>query len=146
MTTAPEQRTATLTELVAQEIDAVRGRKRMSQAQLAKLMGKTPMWVSLRLRGRQPIDMNDLWIFARALGIGVHELLPSPEVVAGAADPSATVAYLPLTSRFAGEHARGAGDSTRPRTNRPVSGPPKSAPPAAVRTVFLSRTARLKRA
>lgn len=60
MTTAPERRTATLTELVAQEIDSVRGRKRMSQAQLAREMGKTPMWVSLRLRGMQPIDMNDL--------------------------------------------------------------------------------------
>lgn len=135
MTTAPEQRTATLTELVAQEIDAVRGRKRMSQAQLAKLMGKTPMWVSLRLRGRQPIDMNDLWIFAKALGVSVHQLLPSPEAVAAAADPSATVAYLSLTSRFPEQ-------STRPRDNRPVSGPPRTAPPAAGRTAYLSRTAR----
>ena len=139
MTTAPERRTATLTELVAQEIDAVRGRKRMSQAKLAKLMGKTPMWVSLRLRGRQPIDMNDLWLFAKALGVSVHQLLPSPEAVAGAADPSATVAYLPLTSRFTG-------GTIRPRDTRPVSGPPKAALPAATRTAFLSRTARVRRA
>lgn len=79
MTTTPEQRTATLSELVAQEIDSVRGRKRWSQAQLARAIGKTEMWVSLRLRGKQPIDMNDLALIARALEVGVHDLLPSPE-------------------------------------------------------------------
>lgn len=84
MTITPEGRTATLSELVAQEIDSVRGRRRMSQAQLARSMGKTPMWVSLRLRGLQPIDMNDLLLFARALEVGVHDLLPPPEVAAGA--------------------------------------------------------------
>jgi transcriptional regulator with XRE-family HTH domain len=139
MTTTPDRRSATLTELVAQEIDAVRGRRRMSQAQLARAMGKTPMWVSLRLRGRQPIDMNDLLKFARALDVGVHQLLPSPEVVAGATDESATVAYLALTSRFA-EH------TTRPRDNRPISGPPRSSPSDTIRTGYLSRTARRKRA
>lgn len=84
MTTTPERRTATLTELVAQEIDAARGRRRMSQAQLARAMGKTPMWVSLRLRGLQPIDVNDLALFARVLNVGVHELLPKPEEAASA--------------------------------------------------------------
>jgi transcriptional regulator with XRE-family HTH domain len=77
MTTAPERRTATLTELVAQEIDSVRGRRRMSQAQLARAMGKTPMWVSLRLRGIQAIDLNDLQLFARTLGVGVLDLMPA---------------------------------------------------------------------
>ncbi|GIE30118.1 hypothetical protein Ait01nite_031630 [Actinoplanes italicus] len=84
MTTTPERRTATLTELVAQEIDSVRGRKRMSQAQLARAMGKTPMWVSLRLRGLQAIDMNDLALFAQALDVGVHDLLPPREIAAAA--------------------------------------------------------------
>jgi transcriptional regulator with XRE-family HTH domain len=138
MTTTPERRTATLTELVAQEIDAVRGRRRMSQAQLARAMGKTPMWVSLRLRGRQPIDMNDLLLFAKALGVGVHQLLPPPEVVAGAAEASATVAYLPLAGRLP--------EQSRPRDNRPISGPPRTAPPRAGRTGYLSRGSRRRTA
>jgi transcriptional regulator with XRE-family HTH domain len=84
MTTTPERRTATLTELVAQEIDSVRGRKRMSQAQLARAMKKTPMWVSLRLRGMQAIDMNDLALFAQALEVSPLDLLPAREIVTAA--------------------------------------------------------------
>jgi transcriptional regulator with XRE-family HTH domain len=84
MTTTPERRTATLTELVAQEIDSIRGRKRMSQAQLARAMGKTPMWVSLRLRGLQAIDMNDLALFAQVLEVSPLDLLPAREIAAAA--------------------------------------------------------------
>lgn len=58
------------------------GRRRMTQAQLAREIGKTEMWMSLRLRGKQPIDMNDLALIARALDVGVHELLPAPEIAA----------------------------------------------------------------
>lgn len=139
MTTSPERRTATLTELVAQEIDAVRGRRRMSQAQLAKLMRKTPMWVSLRLRGRQPIDMNDLLLFARALDVGVHQLLPPAEVVAQAADPSATVAYLALASRFAEQ-------TVRPRDNRPSGGPSRGTPGTIGRTAYTPRAGKRRTA
>lgn len=136
MTTTPEERPATLTELVAREIDSVRGRKRVSQAQLARVMGKTPMWVSLRLRGIQPIDMNDLLKFAKALNVGVYDLLPSPEVVAQAADVSATVAYLALAERMSER-------VTRPRDNRPAGRP---AAAIAGRTGYLSRGARRKTA
>jgi transcriptional regulator with XRE-family HTH domain len=75
MDTAPERRTATLSELVAEEVRAYMGRKRMSQAQLARGVGKTEMWVSLRLRGRQAIDLNDLMAIADVLGIDASELL-----------------------------------------------------------------------
>ena len=134
MTTAPEQRTATLTQLVAVEIDKVRGGRRMSQAQLARAMGKTPMWVSLRLRGLQPIDMNDLFLFAKVLGVGVHQLLPPPEVVSQAADPSATVAYFALAERLT--------TTDRPRDNRPAGRPPSG----VGRTSYLSRSARRRSA
>jgi transcriptional regulator with XRE-family HTH domain len=139
MTTAPEQRTATLTQLVAVEIDKVRGGQRMSQAQLARAMGKTPMWVSLRLRGLQPIDMNDLFLFAKVLGVGVHQLLPPPEVVARAADVSATVAYLALTEQLI-EHPR------RPIDNRPKGRSSRADSTGVGRTTYLSRTARRKSA
>jgi transcriptional regulator with XRE-family HTH domain len=117
MTTTPERRPATLTELVAQEIDSIRGRKRMSQAQLARAIGKPPMWVSLRLRGMQPIDMNELLMFANALDVGVHDLLPAPAAVAAAAagDPKRR---LPQTDRSA---ALSGTNTTRARTTHPPS-------------------------
>jgi transcriptional regulator with XRE-family HTH domain len=85
METAPERRTATLSELVAEEVRAQMGRKRMSQAQLARGVGKTEMWVSLRLRGRQAIDLNDLMAIATVLGVDASELV-TPDVVAKAKD------------------------------------------------------------
>jgi transcriptional regulator with XRE-family HTH domain len=139
MTTPSEQRPATLTELVAQEIDSVRGRRRMSQAQLARTMGKTPMWVSLRLRGLQPIDMNDLLAFARALDVNVHQLLPSPEIVAEAAIPSATVAYLALAERLTGL-------TSRPSDNRPKGRSSRAGATGVGHTAYLSRGARRRTA
>jgi len=85
METAPERRTATLSELVAEEVRAQMGRKRMSQAQLARGVGKTEMWVSLRLRGKQAIDLNDLMAIATVLGVDASELV-TPDVVAKAKD------------------------------------------------------------
>lgn len=76
MTITPERRTATLSELVAEEIRALMGRRRVSQAQLARRIGKTEMWVSLRLRGKQPIDLNDLELVADALQATVFDLMP----------------------------------------------------------------------
>lgn len=137
--TQPSGRTATLTQLVADEIRVAMTRQRVSGRDLAKKLNVSPSWVSYRLSGRQPIDLNDLFRISKALGVSLHQLLPSPEVVAGASDPSATVAYLSLTSRFAETNVR-------PRDTRPISGPPKSAPPTGVRTAFLSRTARSRRA
>lgn len=124
MTTTPEGRTATLSELIAEEIGALLGRRRWSQAQLARAIGRTPMWVSLRLRGQQPFDVNDLVLIAGALGVGVHDLLPPPEVTARAARPSAIPRYLDMAVR-----------PDRPADNRP------SGKPAA----NISRTARLPR-
>jgi transcriptional regulator with XRE-family HTH domain len=81
MTTTPEQRAATFSELVAEEIDSVRGRRRMSQAQLAREIGKSEMWVSLRLRGRQEIGLNELALIAKALGVSVFQLMPPTDSV-----------------------------------------------------------------
>lgn len=114
MTTTPEQRTATLSELVAEEIRALMGRRRVSQAQLARGIGKTEMWVSLRLRGRQPIDLNDMMLIAGELGVGIHDLLPSPEVAARA---------RPLNV-----HSDGPGPYVRPTSPRPVTPRPASRP------------------
>lgn len=135
MTTTPERRTATLSELVAQEIDAIRGRRRMSQAQLARAMGKNPMWVSLRLRGVQPIDLNDMMAFARALDVEVHTLMPSPEEVARASvsvwNPSVTIwpTFTPLAPR---QRPPGRKDSRRPERGRRTGRLPRPDLPEAI--------------
>ena len=87
MTTTPVGRTATLSEQVAEEIRAWLGRRRMSQAQLSRAMGQSQMWVSDRLRGIQPIGLDDRQRFAAALDVEVHDLLPSREEAARAAVP-----------------------------------------------------------
>lgn len=137
MTTTPERRTATLSELVAEEIGAALGRRRWSQAQLARAIGKTQMWVSLRMRGIQPIDMNDLGLIANALEVGVHELMPSPEAAAGAA------VYRPIP-RWVGmtEQPPQIG---RPPDNRPSGRPLAGAGAGVGRTGYLDRGGRRRR-
>lgn len=138
MTTTPERRTATLSELVAEEIRALMGRRRMTQAQLARGIGKTEMWVSLRMRGRQPLDMNDLHLIAGALGVGVHELMPPPDVAAGAADPR-TMASYPMPS------SRMTQPASRPRDNRPNGHPGATIGGGPGRTTYLVRGNRRNR-
>lgn len=76
MTTTPE-RTATLTSLVAAEIRAWMGRLNVRQSELARRMGESDQWMSMRLKGRTPIDLNELQRIANALGIQAVELLPA---------------------------------------------------------------------
>jgi transcriptional regulator with XRE-family HTH domain len=136
--TQPNERPATLTELVADEIRVAMTRRRMSGRDLARKLDVSPSWISYRLSGRQPIDLNDMFRIAKALGVGVHELLPPPEVVAHAADSSATVAYLPLAERLA--------ITARPRDNRPPGRPSTPGSDGVGRTAYLSRSARRKTA
>ena len=70
--------TGTLSEAVAKEIRVLLVRRDMKQTDLADRMGVSEMWVSRRLRGAQPIDLNDLERFAEALNVEVTELLPVP--------------------------------------------------------------------
>ncbi len=85
MSITPEVSAKTLTQLVATEIRVQMARADVRQSQLAREINKTEQWLSVRLRGRQPIDLNDLSLIAGALGVGVHDLLPPPHVAAEAA-------------------------------------------------------------
>lgn len=76
MTTMPEAPAKTLTQLVALEIRLEMVRQDVLQSQLARKIGKTEQWLSVRLRGRQPIDLNDLALIAAGLGVAVGTLLP----------------------------------------------------------------------
>jgi transcriptional regulator with XRE-family HTH domain len=118
MTSLP---TPTLSDRVAEEIRAWMGRRRVTGATIAKELGVSAAWISYRLSGRQPIDLNDLAAIARVLDVPVADLLPADIRAAGAA------ASINRTS-------------TRPRDNRPatrrerrVTDPAPPVPPSAVR-------------
>lgn len=51
-------------------------RRDMKQTELAARLGVNEMWLSRRLRGAQPIDLNDLARIAEVLGVTAADLLP----------------------------------------------------------------------
>ncbi len=65
-----------LNAMVAEEIRALLARRRVKQSQLARHLGVSEQWVSVRLRGVQPIDLNDLARIAEFLGVYPADLLP----------------------------------------------------------------------
>lgn len=131
--TTPRQGAATLTALVAAEIRASMGRQGVRQSELARRLGESDQWLSMRLRGRTPLNINEILRIARALGVDLYQLLPSPEVVAQAADVSATVAYLAIAERVT--------ITDRPRDNRPKGRYPQTSSKGLARTTYLSRSA-----
>jgi transcriptional regulator with XRE-family HTH domain len=77
MTAVPTQ-PRKLSEQAAEEIRAWMGRRRVTGAMLARTLGVSTAWVSYRLSGKQPIDLNDLEAIATVLGVEVIDLLPKP--------------------------------------------------------------------
>lgn len=146
MTTTPE-RTATLTALVAAEIRAQMGRLNVKQAELARRMGENDTWVHARLKQGTPIDLNDLLRFARALGVGVHDLMPSAETA-----DSAALAPKGRTPRRRGREdgLDSVTSAYRIMADRPAFGgrPPDNRPsghPSATATTGVRRSALLPR-
>jgi hypothetical protein len=131
MTTTPE-RSATLTELVAAQIRSLLGYRDMKPAELARSIGENDQWVHVRLKGKVPLNVNDMHRIAGALGVGVHELLPPPDVAARAASPRANAHYFGVAERTSDQPVR----PSRPRDNRPVGRPGAAAPG---RTGYLPR-------
>jgi transcriptional regulator with XRE-family HTH domain len=76
MTTKPEDTAKTLTELVATEIRVAMARADMKPAELARAIGRTDQWLSVRLRGKQTITIGDLALIARALAVEARSLIP----------------------------------------------------------------------
>ncbi len=70
-----------LTELVASEIRAWMGREEITRRELARRLHTTHTWVTTRIRGEVPIDLNDLQRIAEALGVPWMELLPKTSPV-----------------------------------------------------------------
>lgn len=110
MSIEPQAPAKSLTQMVATQIKLQMVlADDIKQSQLARKIGKTEQWLSVRLRGVQPIDLNDLLLIAQGLGVGVHDLLPSPEAAAEATAPP------PATSiRLRGRGAREPNERSRP--------------------------------
>lgn len=127
MTTTPE-RTATLTSLVAAEIRAWMGRLDVRQSELARRMGETDQWMSMRLKGRTPLDLNELQRIAEALGVPVLDLLPRSVRAAGGVNLSLTPVVRSARATSAGTPLRRTASRpmvpTRRDSVRPVSGIP----------------------
>lgn len=137
MTTMPE-RTATLTELVAAQVRSLLGYRDMKSSELARRLGENDQWMHVRLKGKVPINLNDMHRIARVLDVGVHELLPPPDVAARATPPHRdTRRYLPLPVQPT--------PPVRPRDNRPIGRPVSGAPAGSARTSYLERPKRRRR-
>lgn len=67
----------TLRELTAGELRAQLARRRISASELARRIGWKQPYMARRIDGRVALDMDDLELIARALGVAVAQLLPA---------------------------------------------------------------------
>lgn len=121
MTMTPVGPAKTLTQLVATEIKVEMARQDLRQSQLARKLGVTEQWLSVRLRGKQPIDLNDLARIAAGLNVSVYTLLPDPGTEINNATAGYQAAATWLTTGLSGRT-----DGTPKRRSRgPGLGRPK---------------------
>ncbi len=126
--------TYTLSERVAEEIRAALARRRMSGRQLATNLGVSQTWMSSRLSGATPIDLNDLERIAAAMSVEVADLLPRPtegRTVITAGEPARTAAYA--TSGAPAHGKPNDRKATLSDRTRPNGGPTHSIPKQATR-------------
>ncbi len=117
MTALPvqQQRSAPLRVRMAEEVRALMARRRLSGVALAALINRSQSYVSRRLTGEVPFDMDDLEAIAAALGVKAADLVRTGDD--SAARPTLANVGLPVT---AGQPtATDVGLPTRPRDNRP---------------------------
>lgn len=132
MTTTPVGHAKTLTQLVARQIKIAMIDADMRQSTLARRIGKSEQWLSVRLRGVQPIDLNDLARIARGLEVSIHQLLPDADTADSASDEP-TVRYV-----------HPANQTARPSTGRPADNRPSGRSRVDL-TPGITRTSRLPR-
>ncbi len=137
--------TATLSERVAEEVRAMLARRRVSGRKLADQLGVSPSWVSYRLTGAQPIDLNDLERIANALNVEVSDLLPRStegRVIASAGSPNHGLTPAPdrprhATARtIAKRHAPPPHPIGRPETG--TTAPTPAGPPTQRRATLIA--------
>lgn len=77
---SPHDSVVPLRVTMAEEIRALLARKRISGVRLATAIGKSQSYVSRRLTGETPFDVDDLEGIARVLGVDITAFLPRPDV------------------------------------------------------------------
>ena len=82
-----------LADQVAEEVRALLGRRRLSASALAMRMGVTQRYISRRLTGETPLDVNDLAEIAEVLEVKVADLIPTEGYVTGRRRRMPTSAY-----------------------------------------------------
>jgi transcriptional regulator with XRE-family HTH domain len=103
-----------LREVVAEEVRALLGRKRMTGGALATAIGRSEMYVSRRLRGEIAFDMDDLSAIAEVLGVEPRDLMGGPKTVP-------TSQYPQVTAHRAERATRVRPPSRADATSRPPS-------------------------
>lgn len=121
MPQSPGDSARSLTQLVATQIRVQMAIQEIRQSQLARTIGKTDQWLSVRLKGRQPIDLNDLALIAEGLKVDIYDLLPS-RTTAGTAD---TLRYPGAAEKARSERAARPPKSPKRSTTRPAGTTPK---------------------
>jgi len=116
MTIETTARPTSMTERVAEEIRGLLGKRRVSQAELARQLGQSQMWVSDRLRGAQPLDLNDVERIAGVLGVQPLDLFSAAEVGTTLRYPQS---HVPAPRRPVDSRPSGRSDSRAPRDGRP---------------------------
>lgn len=115
-----------LRERVAEEVRALLARKMMTGAELAEAIGRSPMYVSRRVRGEVAFDLDDMQRLAEVFGVEVSALLPK----GGGAGSSLKEPYVPTTRSVdplkarpvsGGPFSGGRRDSTRPVSSVPAA-------------------------
>lgn len=125
----PRTATASLSERVGMEIKVEMVRAGVSGRRLALRLGVSQSWISTRLNGTTPIDLNELERVADVLGIDGAELLRR---AAQSTSRTATAHYPEVAIRPTRAHA------THPH-NRPTGPTAHTRPPTVRRTARLPR-------
>lgn len=104
-----------VSRMVAEGIRVEMARQMIRQSELARRIGENDQWLSVRVRGVQSVDVDDLYKIADGLGVSALTLLPSDAKSAGQGSSrdrvKATEGYL---------------SRSRQDSRRPISGPPSS--------------------
>lgn len=123
------------TELAAKvmvEVGGLLGRRRMSQADFARLLKVRPMWISDRFTGRVKLTVEDMDRMATALGVEVIELLPRPT-------RRVTETYPPTVRQRDKRPVRDAVKPVAAALGVSLVPLPRSAPPSPTRTARVGR-------
>lgn len=125
--------TDSLNGRVAAQTRAVMAFHQIRQSELARKIGVTEQWLSVRLRGRQEIGLGDLEKIAAGIGVQPAELFPR-------SDREVTVTYSSMDEVAPRDAAPARPSMSRPADNRPADRRPPGHPaPGMIHSATIGR-------